>query len=152
MREGETRISAIAAFSWSAHPTFAMPGPEIGRRRFRRGTVAAALTDEPPSASVEVVHVRNFDHTSRHSAVLTLEDPESGDVVVDRHALAPGQAATTTARLEPGEYVLHITVDGVDRKRRTCSLGPAPADTAVVELGNGAVSVTMGARSSLAVD
>lgn len=129
-----------------------MPGHEVDRRRYRRGTVAAALAADPTSASVEVVHVRNYDHTSRHSAVVTLEDPESGDVVVDRHALAPGQAATTEARLEPGEYVLDISVDGIDRKRRTCSLGPAPADTAVVEIGNGAVSVTTGEGSSVAAD
>ena len=130
-----------------------MPRQQARGERLRRSDLATALaeTPSPPAeALVEAVHVRNYDHRESHSVAVRLDDADGREVAAERHALAPGQSARTTAALEPGEYDLRVRVDGVERRRRTCRLGPGPADTAVVELGNGAVSVTTGAAGSLA--
>ena len=153
-----------------------MPRQQSRPDRPRRGRLAASLADaeeadEPPAGdqgraardgavaapgagatAVDAVHVRSYDHDARHAVVVTVETLDGDEVLSERHALAPGQSARTTGRLEPGRYVVRVRVDGVERRRRRCRLGPDPSDTAVVEVGNGAVSVTTGARRSLATE
>lgn len=130
-----------------------MPRQQTRSAHPRRGRVAASLTAEAVTTEgFDAVHVRNYDHETRHSVGVTLETTDGDEVLADRHTLSPGQSSRMSARLELDEYVLRVRVDGVERRRRPCRLGPEPVDTAVVELGNGAVSVTTGVRGSLAFE
>lgn len=122
----------------------------------RRGAFAAAIEetaepDDGPTA-FDVVRVQNYDHRRRHDVVIVVDTPDGTQVLTDRLSLPPGGSDRTRAVLPPDEYDLRVEVDGVERTRRTCRLSRSPSETAVIELGNGAVSVISGAsdRSSTA--
>lgn len=116
----------------------------------RRGTFAATLEaaggdGSAAHATVDAVRVRNYDHRQRHAVTVEVESPDGDRLHSDRLSLPPGESGRSRAALPAGEYDLRVLVDGVERARATCRLSRSPADTAVVELGNGAVSVTAGA-------
>lgn len=102
--------------------------------------------DEPPFVSdLDAVHVRNYDHQEGHSIHVTLENVDGRAALTDRSYLAPGQSAHVSGTIDPGRYRLRIRVDGIERRRADVELDRTGAGTAVVELGNGVVSVTEGA-------
>lgn len=94
---------------------------------------------------VEAVRVRNYDHREGHSVHVTLEGRDVDSRLSERSYLAPGQSTRVSGAIEPGQYQLQIRVDGVERRRADLELDEMPGGTAVVELGNGVVSVTRGA-------
>lgn len=125
-------------------------------RRFDPGTMPRATTrgtaDEPsadpgdrrldPESSTVAVRLRNYDHWQGHSLRVAVA-PVGGDVALtERHYLAPGQSTQLAGPLASGEYEVRVWVDGVERTRATCRLDDSAAGTAVVELGNGVVSLT----------
>lgn len=124
-------------------------GTEEIERAPRRGTVAASL-DAPAAdervgpAPFDAVHVRNYDHRRSYSVTVTVDSAAGARVLSDRFSLDPGGSDRSTAPLPAGEYEVRVDVDGVERVRTTCRLSRSPSGTAVVELGNGAVSVTAG--------
>lgn len=114
------------------------------------GTAAegSPAQSDSPSAfgdDVDAVHVRNYDHAAGHSVRLTVVDDDGRVRLTERCYLAPGQSRRVTGAIEAGAYRLGVQVDGVDRATSRCRLDGSPARTAVVELGNGVVSVTEGA-------
>ncbi len=116
----------------------------------RRGEFAATLEATGGDASAapatfDAVRVRNYDHRQRHAVTVAVDSPDGDRLLSDRFSLPPGESGRSRAALPAGEYDLHVLVDGVERARTTCRLSRSPSDTAVVELGNGAVSVTSGA-------
>jgi hypothetical protein len=46
--------------------------------------------------------------------------------------------------LDPGEYRVTVTSEGTVQDSKTCSVGPSPAETVLIEVGNGLVSVSEG--------
>lgn len=110
------------------------------------GAQAASL--EARAALEEVVdaaRVRNYDHWKGHSVHVRLAGADGEVRFAERVYLAPGQSARLSGALDPGEYELRVQVDGVERSRTDCRLDGTETGTAVVELGNGVVSVTEGA-------
>lgn len=98
-----------------------------------------------PEAALEAVRLRNYDHWQGHSVRVAVSPPGGEPVIEERHFLAAGRSARVAESLAPGEFEVAVRVDGVDRARTTVELDATAAGTAVVELGNGVVSLTEGA-------
>lgn len=92
----------------------------------------------------EVVILYNYDHWDGHSLAVTVAKDAGKPILDERRYLPPGRSTSLSATIDPGEYQLHISVDGVERSRTVYHLDDTPAGTAVVELGNGVISVTRG--------
>jgi hypothetical protein len=103
---------------------------------------------EPPVATDESLVVRNYHHQTVEITVQLL-GPD-GDVAFDRtYELGPGDVASTPTRLQRGVYRVVARLDddalGTDgRDTADCLVGSDPTETALVEAGNGVVSVTEG--------
>jgi hypothetical protein len=118
------------------------------RQRSRAADESAPeSTDTSPrlDLDIEAVHVRNYDHREGHSVHVRLEGRDVDSRLSERSYLAPGQSTRVSGAIEPGRYQLQVRVDGVERRRADLELDETPGGTAVVELGNGVVSVTRGA-------
>lgn len=125
----------------------AIEGLAMLRQRSRSPdeTAAESAGSEPRLAvETEVVRVRNYDHRTGHSVHVTLDGLDVDAQLTDRSYLAPGQSTSVSGAVDPGRYQLQLRVDGVERRRADLELDGPPAGVAVVELGNGAVSVTRG--------
>lgn len=108
-------------------------------RHTRTESAAFSVTDE-------TIVVRNYDATSTTVRVTFLDADD--DVAFRRtYTLAPGEVVSTPTRLHRGVYRVIACYD--DQTADTsdaadCLIGSAPSETAVVEAGNGIVSVTEG--------
>lgn len=103
-------------------------------------------TDADPR--LDAVYIRNYDHRDGHSVYVTLEGLDGDRRLTERWFLAPGQSTCRSDAIEPGRYRLGVRVDGVERRRADLALDETPAGTAVVELGNGVMSVIRGRLGS----
>lgn len=126
-----------------------MLGQQVGTAR-QRPTADTPASGRELGADLDAVHVRNYDHAAGHSIRLRLTDASGRVRLAQRCYLAPGQSRRVGGDLAPGEYRLAVQIDGVDRRTAACRLGPSPAGTAAIELGDGAVSVTQGADGLVA--
>lgn len=109
------------------------------RSRSRPESATLSVTDE-------TILVRNYDATS---ATVRVSFLNADDNVVFRrtYTLAPGEVVSTPTRLHRGVYrVVACYDESADDTSDTadCLIGSAPSETAVVEAGNGIVSVTEG--------
>lgn len=93
---------------------------------------------------IEAARVRNYDHRDGHSVNVSLEGLDDDTRLTERSYLAPGQSTRVSAAIESGRYRLRVRVDGVERRRADIELDESLDGTAIVELGNGVVSVTRG--------
>lgn len=97
-----------------------------------------------PQAHIEAVKLRNYDHWEGHSLHVTVGRSNGEPALAERHYLTPGQSARLRGPLAPGYYEVRVRVDGVERVRTHCRLDDTTSNTAVVEVGNGVVSVAEG--------
>jgi hypothetical protein len=104
-------------------------------------------TDVAGSQSVErrseEIHVRNFDVRRSYDLTIEVRD-DQGLVFANRYHLTPGKTISELDRLAPGEYEVRVQLDGRRRQTTVCEIGESPEQTALVEVGNGTVSVTEG--------
>jgi hypothetical protein len=103
---------------------------------------------EPPVITDESLVVRNYHHETAKVTVQLL-DPDDDVAFDSTYALGPGDVASTPTRLPRGVYRVVARLDdgalGTDgRDTADCLVGSDPTETAVVETGNGVVSVTEG--------
>lgn len=98
---------------------------------------------------IEAVALANYDHWAGHSVEVTVITVDGEPVLRERHYLPPDRSTGLSASIVPGEYELRVRVDGVERSRTSHRIDDTPTGTAVVELGNGVVSVTDGATGAV---
>lgn len=91
----------------------------------------------------EQIHLRNYDGRRTHTVDITFRSDDE-PVRETRYRIEPGRALSDLAAVPGGEYELQVTVDGERTESHRCHLGSAPRRTAVIEVGNGVVSVTDG--------
>lgn len=90
---------------------------------------------------VEDVRLRNYDGRSSHEVAVTLR--RDGGVVFERSFdLPPGAAASEVDAVDAGRYDVQVEVDGRAGELDGCRIDEWPENTVLVEVGNGAVSVT----------
>lgn len=92
----------------------------------------------------EDVHIRNYDPYREYDLALTVTAPDGSVAFEDVYYLQPGQIESVRDRLPTGEYRVTAELDNRHSKSATTRVGPTPAETIHVELGNGIASVTEG--------
>lgn len=95
------------------------------------------------AARSEEIHIRNFDDTRSYDLTLTVRlDDES--VLSNTYYLTPGRRISEIYRLPAGIYDVTAELDNRQRETARCEIGSTIRRTALVEVGNGIVSVTQG--------
>ena len=118
----------------TADETFAKAEPRIDVRPAGSGLTGAARS----------LVVRNYDMTTAHVLDVRFVDP-SDSVVFDRIVrLAPGETHAVRTHLDRAVYRVEVREGDRVSDSAECLVGPAPSETALVETGNGAVSVVEG--------
>lgn len=94
--------------------------------------------------SADVV-IRNYDHQRGYD--LDLRAVAGGETVFERrYSLPPGEVERESYVLPSGTYEVGVTLEHGRRRRLTCRIDSAPTHTALVEVGNGGLSLTEGLR------
>lgn len=107
---------------------------------------ATGTDPDPRIASTprsEELHVRNFDVSRAYDLTVRIYGGQKL-AFASRYHLTPGKTESETDRLRPGEYEVVAELDGRRQERARCRIGGTPDRTALVELGNGTVSITQG--------
>lgn len=100
----------------------------------------------PATQRSEEIHIRNFDTRRTHSLTIKVRDSQ-GLVFANRYQLTPGKTASELGQVPPGEYEIHVKLDGRRRQTARCEVDGTLDKTVLVEVGNGTVSVTEGLYS-----
>jgi hypothetical protein len=96
--------------------------------------------------SDETLVLRNYDGTATHEVTVRFHDA-TGELAFERaYTLSPGSVLSVTTRLERGVYRVEARVDGGQPSTLECLVGSGPDETALVEIGNGLLCVSEGAR------
>lgn len=109
---------------------------------------SGSRADEEPEASESTrtarrLVVRNYDRTDAHTLRVRFLDAENSVVLERSYRLAPLETVVVRARLERAVYRVEARTDDVSDSA-DCLVGHAPSETALVETGNGTVSVVEG--------
>jgi len=91
----------------------------------------------------EEIHIRNFDVTRAYDLTIEVRDSQ-GLVFANRYYLEPGATVSELGRLPPGVYDVRVELDGRRSVTCRCEIDDTPDRTALIEVGNGTVSVTEG--------
>ena len=111
----------------------------------RRGRAASsARTRQSGQLATELLHLRSYDHRRGYDLDVEARSVDGGRAVERRYYLQPGEAVSERNVLPPGVYELTVTLDNDEEKRLRCRLDASPDHTAVVEVGNGVISLTRG--------
>lgn len=113
--------------------------------REQRATRHDGPTDsEPPIVNEECLTLRNYDSERSHVVQVKFLDANE-DVAFERYyTLAPLGVVSVSERLERAVYRVDAEVDAAESASAECLVGSGPGETALVEIGNGLVSVTEG--------
>jgi hypothetical protein len=88
--------------------------------------------------------VRNYDGRTSHEVTVRFIDAND-EVALERHyTLSPGDVVSVATLVERGVYGVEAHVDDGEFVGTECLVGSGPAETALVEVGNGLVSVSEG--------
>jgi hypothetical protein len=105
--------------------------------------VTDAQSTYPTDNRSEEIHIRNFDVERTYDLTVTVQDTD-GIVFANRYHLKPGTTVSELDRLAAGEYVVQVALDGRQQAVTECTVDETPENTALIEVGNGIVSVTEG--------
>ncbi|MFA9516628.1 hypothetical protein ACERIT_05340 [Halopenitus sp. H-Gu1] len=107
-------------------------------------TDSTTETDEFPYVSQESLVLRNYDGTEANEVTIRLVDSDESVTFDGTYALRPGSSKSIHVRLDRGVYVVEACLNGGKTDRAECLIGSGPDETALVEVGNGLVSVVEG--------
>ena len=94
--------------------------------------------------SDESLVLRNYDDSDGHELVVRFRDADDELAFERTYELGPDEVVRTQTRLPRGVYGVTVRrVDGTAATRE-CLIGSGPAETAVVETGNGILSLVEG--------
>lgn len=97
--------------------------------------------------TAEHIHIRNYDRQWGYDLDIVVATPKGEPVVRKHYYLQPGQAVSERDLLSSAEYELRVTLDNGHEARLPCRISSAAEHTAVVEVGNGVLSLTEGLTS-----
>lgn len=97
--------------------------------------------------SPQSIFIRNYDATEVHSLNLRLSN--TSDEVVAERVVTVGSQDTLNLRpnLNPGTYEVQVIMDSEASDSVDCLIGDNLNECAVIECGNGVVSVSAGHRT-----
>jgi hypothetical protein len=88
--------------------------------------------------------VRNYDGSEAHDVTVTFLDPDGDRAFARTVAVAPQETIAIQTRLDRAVYRVRARLDGEETDSDECLVGSGPDETALVETGNGTVSVAEG--------
>jgi hypothetical protein len=113
-------------------------------RRQNRTEAITTSTAEQPAVSDESIVVRNYDSTDAHEVTVRLLDADD-EVVFRQTKVVPPQAVVSVFEpLDRGVYRVEARLTDTGLDSAECLVGSGPDETALVEIGNGIVSVVDG--------
>lgn len=86
--------------------------------------------------------LRNHDVERAYEVTVRAVNLDDREQVRRSYALRPGDLRRELGAFPPGRYNVAVTLDAGARETVTCRLSEHPADTVLVECGNGVLSVT----------
>jgi len=111
-------------------------------RTHRSASAGDPLTT--PVVSEECLTIRNYDSHLSHGVTVRFFDAND-DIAFERsYELSPLDVVSVSQRLERAVYRVDAVVDGDTHVDAECLIGSGPNETALVEIGNGLLSVTDG--------
>ena len=119
----------------------------VQNRTTRARTAGRDARDAPDSrtaARTEDLHLRSYAHEWAYDVAVEVCTPDGDVAFAAEYYLRPGDAESEIDALPPGEYEIRATLDNDRRETATCRIGPEPGRTAVLEVGNGVLSLTEG--------
>jgi hypothetical protein len=109
-----------------------------------RSDAEASVGDEQLHVSDETLVLRNYDGETTHEVAVELRDADDEIAFQQTYTLTPGAVTSIQTRLPRAVYRVDVRVDGSDSSSADCLVGSGPSETALVEVGNGLVSVAEG--------
>lgn len=118
-----------------------------------RGTDPTRSTERPvrkdPRADRELLgsealHVRSYDHQWSYDLDVELATDTGETVFRERYYLLPGHTEDEVGIAPDGEYELRVTLDNSRVETLDCRIDSTPEHTAVIEVGNGAITLSEG--------
>lgn len=107
-------------------------------------TGGPSLESPPDVVGSEDIHLRNYDYQWGYDIVVEVVEPTGDAVFEKRYYLQPGRVESELDAIPAGEYEIRAVLDGQERSEITGRIGPGLDGTAVIEVGNGALSLTQG--------
>ncbi len=102
-------------------------------------------TDADMFVSGESLVLRNYDGAEAHDVTVNFYDL-GADLAFQRdYRLSPGTVLSVSSRLERGVYRIEARLADGPNAMAECLVGSGPDETALVEIGNGLVSISEGA-------
>lgn len=90
------------------------------------------------------IHLRNYDHEWGYDLDVEVVADDDEPVFAKRYYLQPGRVECEIETLPAGRVEVRATLDNRQRVTRRCRVGPGLDQTVVIEVGNGALSLTQG--------
>jgi hypothetical protein len=95
----------------------------------------------------EDVLIRNYDHERGYDLRLTVRARTDETTFRNRYYLQPGEIVSECDQLPSGDYEVAVTLDDRQESSDTHRIDSSADHTVVIEIGNGALSLTEGLYS-----
>jgi hypothetical protein len=96
--------------------------------------------------SEECLTIRNYDSQVDHQVTVRFYDADDDIRFKGSYTLPPLDLVSVSQRLDRAVYRVEVEVEGETTVDAECLIGSGPNETALVEIGNGLLSVTEGVR------
>lgn len=96
------------------------------------------------AARSEDLHLRSYAHEWAYDVAIEVVTPDGDLAFAADYYLRPGDTESEVDALPAGKYEIRATLDNGTRKTAACRIGSDPDRTAVIEVGNGVLSLTEG--------
>lgn len=98
----------------------------------------------PELVDGEDIHIRNYDHQWGYDLTITAQDDDGEVVFEKRYYLPSGRTVSELDVLPSGEYEVVATLDNLKEETLRCRIDDGPEQSILIEIGNGAFSLTEG--------
>ncbi len=92
----------------------------------------------------EDILIRNYDHRSGYDLHLTAVTHPDSTTFQKRYYHPPGAVVSECDLLPSSDCEITVVLDGVQEASKHCRIDSSPDHTAVIEIGNGTLSLTEG--------
>ena len=121
-------------------------------RRTERSTTVVA---EPEASDISLIDsdderqsgklvLRSYDHQRSYDIEVTITDQGGTQVFQDRFVLFPGATESVSDLIPSGTFSITVSANAAQERTLETRLDSSPERTAVVEVGNGILSLTAG--------
>ena len=108
------------------------------------GSTGGGESLDAPVVSEECLTIRNYDSHVSHEVTVRFFDADDDVAFKRAYTLSPLDVVSVSQRLDRAVYRVDVVVDGDTNVDAECLIGSGPNETALVEIGNGLLSVTEG--------